>query len=480
MRRGSGKCMTSDIWKQFLHLIGEECGSRVVETWFKSITFCSWDSVLKTIFLEAPNTFIKEWVLKNYLLPMQIHLGRLLHVEMPRIVLTDMAASPTTIDALQVASDTSQKIIPAHLLLPSVGKPPALRRLPSEMTYATTDNNYQFETFVVGPSNSLAYAAAHAVTERPGTLYNPLFIYGKSGLGKTHLLRAIGNAIKINNNRSVVLYQSADRFVTEFINAIRFDKVHKFKDKYCHIDVLLIDDIQFISNKEQTQEAFFHIFNSLYDACKQIVFSSDTFPQNMHGIAERLQSRLAAGLVADIHLPSFETKMAIVKQKARAHGNDLNDEVAQFIASRVVSNIRELEGALIRVLAFASLMQQAISIELAHKVLHRAPATTEMEPKGSQLDSVIRIVASHYLCTPDDLYARSRTQAYVQARHVAMFLIKHLTGRSLRAIGDFFGGRDHSTVIHGLEKVANEMKSEPQFRIKVERMEREIRATLFP
>jgi len=469
--------MACDMWQQFLHLIHEECGSRVVETWFKAITLHSWDAAAKTIFLEAPNAFVRDWVIKHYLPLIQVHMGRLLHVEMPRISFLELAQSTTNMPVAQL-TDMTTKIVPARVVPAGTrsDKTPVIRRSTVDRSYQV-NSQYVFETFVVGPSNSLAYAAAHAVTERPGILYNPLFIYGDSGLGKTHLLHAIGNGIKANNKDAVVLYQTADRFVTEFINAIRFNKVHKFKEKYQRIDILLIDDIQFISNKEQTQEAFFHIFNSLYEAHKQLVFSSDTFPQDMRGVAERLQSRLASGLVTDIHLPSFETKIAIIKKKAVAHGQEFSDDVAHYIALQVVSNVRELEGMLVRVMAFASLTQQKISLELAQKVLHRVTSVVKPTRVHNELDSVVRVVAAHYLCTPDDLYAKSRNQGYVQARHVAMFLIKHLTGKSLRAIGDFLGGRDHSTVVHGVEKVAHEMAAHHSFRMRIEQLEREIRSS---
>lgn len=457
--------MTYDMWQQFLHLIGQECGSRVVETWFKAITLHSWDAQTKIVYLEAPNAFVKEWVQKKYLSVMQLHIGRLLHADNPRIVFIENTASNST-DVVKTVPELPTKIVPARVA-------PLSNYVDKGRRNYQVNKNHLFETFVVGPSNSLAYAAAHAVTERPGKLYNPLFIYGESGLGKTHLLHAIGNAIKTRNKNAVVLYQTADRFVTEFINAIRFDKVHQFKEKYHLIDVLLIDDIQFISNKEQTQEAFFHIFNSLYEAHKQIVFSSDTFPLDMNGVAERLQSRLASGLVTDIHIPSFETKMAIIKKKAIIHGQEFSDEVAHFIASHVVSNVRELEGALLRVTAFASLMQQNVSLDLAQKVLKRSKAPAIAKPVG--IEAIVRVVCNHYSCTFEDLKSKSRNQEITHARHVTMFLIKQVTGKSLRAIGEFLGGRDHSTIINGLDRVAKNMADSTNFKSLIEQMELDVR-----
>ncbi|MGB8367193.1 MAG: chromosomal replication initiator protein DnaA, partial [Candidatus Babeliales bacterium] len=333
------------------------------------------------------------------------------------------------------------------------------------------NQSYLFDTFIVGPNNSLACAAAHAITEKPGFLYNPMFIYGGSGLGKTHLLHAIGNAIKKNHKNMSILYQTADRFVNEFINAIRFDKIHKFQTKYKTIDVLLIDDIQFISNKEQTQEAFFHIFNSLYDAHKQIVFSSDTFPQNIGGIAERLRSRLAAGLVADIHVPTLETKIAILRKKADLSNEVLSNEVAHFIASHVISNVRELEGALIRVIAFAHLSQQPISLELAKKVLMH---TKKSENRIISLEKIAKEIEKYYPYTLAQLCSKERSKNLVLARQIMMFFMKKLTNKSLRTIGDFFGGKDHSTVKHAITKIEHRVKEELDFQKKLNQIEQEI------
>jgi chromosomal replication initiator protein len=299
-----------------------------------------------------------------------------------------------------------------------------------------------------------------------------LFIYGCSGLGKTHLLHAIGNAIRERDKKSFVLYQTTDRFVNEFINAIRFDKVHKFEAKYRNIDVLLIDDVQFISNKEQTQEAFFHIFNSLHDSHKQIVFSSDTFPQDLAGLAERLRSRLAWGLVTDIQPPSIETKIAILKKKADASKELLSDEVAEFIASRVISNIRELEGSLIRVIAFASLTKQPITLELAKKVLVRTEE--EVAPGQIDLEKVVRCVNKYYSYSLGDLRSKNRNKDLSFARQVTMFLMKKVTDKSLRDIGFYLGGKDHSTVMHALKKVQYQADSDHSFAAKLKKMEKEI------
>ena len=324
----------------------------------------------------------------------------------------------------------------------------------------------------MGPSNSLAYAASRAVTEQPGLRYNPLFIYGKSGLGKTHLMYAIGNEIKARYKDASVLYQTADRFVTEFISAIRFNKVHTFQERYHAIDVLLIDDMQFISNKEHTQEAFFHIFNALYESRKQIVFSSDAYPHDIKGIAERLRSRLTSGLVTDIREPSLETKIAILKKKSSMNEEQLADDVAHFIASQGFCNIRELEGALIRVTAFAALTKQQITIDLAQKVLLRVYHNPENNLVNFK--KILKGIEKYSSYTLHDLCFKNRNKELSEARHLAMFLMKKMTGKSLRDIGGFLGGRDHSTVMHGLQKIEEHIKQDAVLQEKVKRLEREI------
>jgi chromosomal replication initiator protein len=460
------------IWQEFLKIAREEAGSRVVETWFKAVSLTQWDAHQKIVHLQAPNEFVKSWLQNNYLPLFQMHLGRLLQVNDPKIILTSerderMAGRDERAVRVVHAEDKPRDL--------PIAIQPAKHAFASMVPKQTDhiNRNFVFDTFVVGPSNSLAYAAAHAVSEKPGLLYNPLFVYGKSGLGKTHLLHAIGNAIRMKSKNASILYQPADRFVTEFINAIRFDKIHKFKAKYQSIDVLLIDDIQFISNKEQTQEAFFHIFNSLYEAGKQIVFSSDTYPTDIDGIADRLRSRLSCGLVTDIHVPSLETKIAILKKKACASGEELPDDVAHFIGSCVISNIRELEGGLIRVLAFATLTKQSVNLELAKRVLLRSmPAQKQ---RVIDFDHIIASIYKHYPYDPKELRAKGRNKELAFVRQIAMFLMKKHTDKSLRDIGTFLGGRDHSTVMHAIAKVEGLMVENSEFQKKIA----EIEATIF-
>ena len=308
--------------------------------------------------------------------------------------------------------------------------------------------------------------------EKLGSLYNPLFIYGDSGLGKTHLLHAIGNEVRQVVNNASVLYQTADKFVNEFINAIRFNKVMQFKAKYKQLDVLLIDDIQFISNKEQTQEIFFHIFNTLHDQQKQIVFSSDTEPGGIGGLAERLRSRFAWGLVSDIQVPTIETKIAILKHKVEQNGMILSDEAIEYIASNDILNIRELEGALIRISAFATLTNKPIDVDLVEKVLHKKGAS---HSKVINLPQITKIIIKHYRFTLAELRSARRNKHLTHARQIAMYLMKKYTNRSLNEIGTFLGRKNHSTVIHAIQKVEDQARTNALLYKELQQLERELK-----
>ncbi len=452
------------IWEQFLLIVKEEVGSRVVETWLKAVSFYRWDSIQKIVYLHAPNSFVKEWINANYLSILHFHLGRLLNVDAFKLTFIDALPNP----------EIEAKIVPAQLVVEHVPRgEKKIGRLVKNTVSTNRDNlnkNYSFDTFIVGPNNQMAYAAAYAVTQKLGKLYNPFFIYGGSGLGKTHLLHAIANELKVKNKQIEVLYQPADRFVNEFINAIRFDKVHQFQMKYKAIDVLLVDDIQCISNKEQTQEAFFNIFNTLYDAHKQIVFSSDSYPTDMEGVAERLRSRLAWGLVADVLVPTFETKIAILQRKADLNNEHLPDDVAHFIASRVVSNIRELEGALIRVTAFATLTNQSISLDLAKKVLR----SQDSQQTPIDFERIVKLIGNHYSYTLTDLRSRNRSKQLSLVRQLAMYFMKTFTDKSLHEIALYLGRTDHSTVIHALKQVQERMQIDYAFNEHINRMKENI------
>ncbi len=455
--------VAQDIWEQFLTIVRQEVGSRVVDTWFKAVSLDHWDAEKKVVHLRAPNAFVKNWIQKHYRIVCTTHLSRLLHVDTLEVFFVESAEQAPA----QVVTREVRTFVPA-----AKDKKNSLMAKPGFVQKrGYTNHDYSFDTFVVGPSNSLAHAAAHAVVQKPGRLYNPLFIYGRSGLGKTHLLHAIGNGIKKEYKKASVLYQTADRFVSEFINAIRFDKIHLFQKKYHLVDVLLIDDVQFISNKEQTQEAFFHIFNALYEADKQIVFSSDTYPQDMQGIAERLRSRLCWGLVTDIHTPSLEIKVAILKKKAEISGVTLSDEVAHYIAAQVNSNIRELEGALIRVSAFASLTKQAVTLDLVKKILVRHVPKLQ----GTiDFETIVQKVCKHYPYSLQDLRSKSRKRDVAFARHVLVYLMKKITGKSLRDIGAYMGGRNHATIMSAVNKMERYLQEHPEFQGQIRQLEQDI------
>ncbi len=444
------------VWEDFLTVAREELGSRVVETWFKAVSLFRWDTLEKVIYLQTPNAFVCNWIEKNYRHIFHVHLSRLLNVVDLKVVFLDQTQKKDTVrgTSLEGMSIEHNQIVsvktfkPAQVISHNTKK--AITVSKGVDRYSTINPKYTFDTFVVGPSNSLAYAAARAIAQKPGELYNPLFIYGDSGLGKTHLLHAIGNEIQLYNKQALVLYQTADRFVSEFIYAIRFDKIHKFQKKYQMVDVLLVDDIQFISNKETTQEAFFHIFNSLYDAHKQLVFSSDTFPQNINGIAERLRSRLACGMVTDIHQPCIEVKTAILKRKAESSGELLCDEVAQFLASQATTNIRELEGILIRVIAYAHLTKQDITLVLTQEVLG---TSSHVLKESIDVKTIIKMVSKHFPYSLEELRSKNRNKDLVFARQVTMYVMKKSTDKSLREIGAYLGGKNHATVMHALDKI---------------------------
>lgn len=473
------------LWQEFLTIVKEEVGTRVVETWFRSVRFVHWDARDKKAYLEAPNAFIRDWVHKHYQALLCKHLARLLSESAITVSIAahdsqtsaPRASSVPTEHLRSAPQDEPLAVIPAVVSTPEPSttqmvRVPAKTRVERDPYETSLHQHYVFSTFVVGPSNKLAFAAAQAVAERVGELYNPLFIYGPSGLGKTHLLHAIGNQVKQTRPHVVILYQPAERFVQEFIHAIRFDKVYQFESRYKNVDVLLVDDIQFIANKEQTQEMFFHIFNMLHQLHKQIVVTSDSMPCDIIGLAHRMRSRLEGGLVVDIQMPPLETMIAILHRKAELNGHPIPDDVAQFIASSVVSSVRELEGALIRVMAFASLTHQPISIELAQKVLS---PRQEVVMSARDFSAIAKVVSSHYGYSLQQLRSSDRSKELARARHVAMYLMKKYTNRSLREIGGFLERADHTTVMHAYERISMQCEKDQEFAQQLHQLERHVR-----
>lgn len=460
-----------DIWKQFLDIIREEAGNRVVETWFKAVTLQSWDVTQQVVYLATPNSFIKNWLCNHYLFLFQTHLGRLLNMHMPRVIFTDLCK-----DNLDSVNDDTKKVKGA-LVVPfddaiAVEKK-AIPLIKEAAKKVSTEINlaYQFDTFVVGPHNALAYAAAHAITKKLGTLYNPLCIHGGPGLGKTHLLHAIGNDLKVNNRSLCVVYQQAERFIDEFVTSIRSNKVQQFQKKYQSADVLLIDDIQLMSRKEQTQDIFFSIFNVLYDAQRQIVFTSDTLPQHIGGLGNRLKSRLAWGLIADISCPTLETKVSILKKKAQINNKILPDDVALYIASCSFETVRELESALVRIMALSSLTNQMISLDFARTILSQNGAKRS---NAVSIQSLTKAISKTFSCSFSQIQSKSRLKEVSMARHIMMYFMKKYMGKSLREIGLLLGSRNHSTVLHAITKIEEQIEQDSEFFNQIKSIENEI------
>lgn len=497
--------MTIDaIWQDFLKIVREEAGSRVVETWFKAVSMVRWDAREKIVYLQAPNQFVKQWISTYYMTMLRQHLERLLSEQEVAVVFVgdqkkellpepgkampifDTMVMPDGGNEWQQKSQTSRAMIGApekkdsvsavtiHPAVPMTRpKSSVPRRIESEkFNSGVLNDQYRFDTFVVGPSNALAFSAAQAAAENIGVLYNPLFIYGGSGLGKTHLLHAFGNYVREHNRKLSILYQSADRFVQEFITSIRTNKVYEFEARYKNIDVLLVDDVQFISKKEQTQEAFFSIFNLLHQARKQIVFSSDSMPCDIVGLAERMRSRLEGGLIADIQMPSLETKIAILHKKAEAHNYVLDDDVAYFIASQECASIRELGGMLIRVVAYVSLIKQPMSVGVAKKVLQQQ-MIADHKKESVGLVGIAKFVGKYFNYNLKDMRSSKRNKDLVLARHVAMYLMKKITGSSLRDIGLVFERRDHTTVLHAIEKIESQVRKDRAFAQELKNLEKD-------
>jgi chromosomal replication initiator protein len=349
------------------------------------------------------------------------------------------------------------------------------RVAPSRDTVAVSlDPRFTFDTFVAASSNRLAHAAAQAVAETPGRSYNPLFVYGDSGLGKTHLLHAIGNYVEENFPQRKVLYVTTETFMNDFVDSLRMSTTIAFKRRYRECDVLLIDDVQFMENKEGLQEEFFHTYNDLHGASKQIVLTSDRPPRSIETLEDRLRSRFLSGLITEIDPPDLETRLAILRSKAEADHDDIPHDVLEFIAVHVKNNIRELEGALIRVTAFATLSHEPISLDVAERVL--SDIVSAEEPRRITPQMILDATAASYGFSVDAICGPSRTRPLVTARQVAMYLVRNLTDYSYPAIARVFGGRDHTTVIHAVDKISTQMKERRQIYEQVTELIHEMRS----
>ena len=434
--------MSTDPWQAALLRLQARLDPQTFDTWFRPTRLSSTSG--ETLLVSVPNEVFRDWLSKNYGDLIQESLPET--PEGPREVLF-VLGSPVASGNDAVSAGTPP---PA----------PAAAPAPTEERAPTLNAKYTFESFVVGTSNQFAHAAARAVAGSPSRAYNPLFIYGGVGLGKTHLMHAIGHQIRASSPSLRIVYLSSERFMNELINSIRYDRTFAFRDRYRNIDVLLMDDIQFLAGKERTQEEFFHTFNALYDAQSQIVVTSDSPPKEIPTLEERLQSRFEWGLLADIQPPDLETKVAILKKKAEIEspGQVLPDDVLLYIGTGSKSNIRELEGALIRLLAYSSLTGQHIDLPLAKQVLRDTLRSNE---RVITIDSIQRRVADYYGLRPGEITSRSNARRITLPRQVAMYLSKGLTRHSLPEIGRAFGGKHHSTVIHSVRRIDQEIQRDP-------------------
>ncbi len=447
----SASVETTNVWGRILHSLKGRLNQQTLDTWFSPIQFESLDSSQHVIRLRAPNQVIKDTVVTNY--------GNVLADSLNELRLSGYSVG-------WVVGNVSDWV-PENLTLPAThndlertGAAPATvtEVSPAPPSEPLLSSKYTYDSFVVGSCNQFAHAASLAVAEAPGRTYNPLYLYGGVGLGKTHLMHACGHAIKSRNQHLKLCYISSERFMNDLINAIRYDKTQSFREKYRSVDVLLIDDVQFMAGKERTQEEFFHTFNALYDQQKQIVISSDCPPREIPTLEERLHSRFEWGLIADIEPPDLETKIAIVKRKGDQMGVAIPDDVAIFIASRVKSNIRELEGSLVRLIAIASLRGEPISKSLAQDAIRNI--AKEEESGVITIQQIQKAVAQTYKLTNEELISKNNARQISHPRQVAMYLCKHLTKHSYPEIGRAFGGKHHTTVMHSVEKIETQVTTD--------------------
>jgi chromosomal replication initiator protein len=427
------------IWDQILGRIEAKVGRHSFHTWFKPTSLLADDG--QRLSVRVPNLLFTDWLPKHY-----------------SVVLNEALRDVGRGDAQVIFVPEEAKSASAAPLPDAPANAPD--ELPSGTTTVGLNPRYTFETFIVGPSNQFAHAACRAVAEAPSRSYNPLFIYGGVGLGKTHLMHAIGHYVLQHHQPLKLTYISSERFMNEMINAVRYDRILDFRERYRSVDVLLVDDIQFVSGKEGTQTEFFHTFNALHDAQKQIVISSDRPPHEIPALEERLRSRFEWGLIADIQPPDIETKVAILKKKAETEGVPLPDSVAMYMASRIKSNIRELEGSLIRLIAYASLQGRPLTLELAQEVLRNV---IEHDDRAVTIEQIQKFVADYYQLKLAELKSRNNSKSVAMPRQVAMYLCKSLTHASLPEIGRSFGGKHHSTVIHSIKKVEEMRKKDGDF-----------------
>jgi chromosomal replication initiator protein len=438
-----------ELWNQTLVEVKERIGKQNYDTWIKPIRFASRNK--SEIKLEVPNKFFRDWLIEHYLTQIED-------------VLSSFAK-----DSVRVVFEVNEKL-EGRLTVDRSSKKEEKERERQERN-TNLIPKYTFDNFIIGASNQFAHAACVAVANQPGDHYNPLFIYGGVGLGKTHLVNAIGHHSVTQRPSLKVAYLSSESFMNELIASLRRDRMDEFKRKFRNVDILILDDVQFIAGKERTQEEFFHTFNSLYDSHKQIVITSDKFPKEIPGIEDRLRNRFEWGLIADIQPPDMETRVAILQKKAEVEGVQLPHDVAIFLASNIDSNVRELEGSLTRLGAFSSLTKATITIDLTKELLRNTLKGTQRE---ITIENIQKTICDYFNIRVGDLKAKRRTQNIALPRQVAMYLCRKYTETSFPAIGDKFGGRDHSTVIHASKTIERKIKEDPHMQQTIEKLERNL------
>jgi chromosomal replication initiator protein len=415
-----------NAWQEILNYVKTKVNTQSYQTWLRPTRFSHAEN--DTLVVRVPNREFQEWI--------QEHYGGLISEALQHL--------SSGFQRVSFAFDESAKAPEAAAQKPTQG------RLDFDSVDHQLNPRYTFDSFVVGSCNQFAHAAARAVAEAPSKAYNPLFLYGGVGLGKTHLMQAVGHTIKSNWKEMRLAYVSSEHFTNEVINSLRYDRMVSFREKYRYVDVLLMDDIEFIAGKERTQEEFFHTFNALYEAQKQVVISSDCAPKDIPGMEERLRSRFAWGLTADLQAPDLETKMAILAKKSEAQGVTLPDSVAAFVATKIKSSIRDLEGALTRLIAYSSLTGAEISLPMAQQVLKNL---VDLEERRISIENIQRVVCQEFGLTLPQLKSKDNSRGVAYPRQVAMFLAKGLTTASLPQIGREFGGKHHTTVLHSINKI---------------------------
>ncbi len=441
------------VWDKTTKIIQEKVSKQNYDTWIKPVKILAMEE--KCVQLSVPNKFFRDWLIENYVLMIKNSLRQVVGIEVDVDFVLNKDRDKTVV---------SKKEGQPHGRKDFVETPVVKSR-----SFSFLNANYTFDRFVVGPSNEFAHAASIAVGKQPAKTYNPLFIYGGSGLGKTHLLNAIGLMTAACHPELNVMYVSAEEFMNEMINCIRYDRMPKFREKYRNIGCLLIDDIHFLAGKERTQEEFFHTFNTLHDSGKQIVVTSDKFPKDIPNLEGRLRSRFEWGLIADIQPPEIETKIAIIEKKMQESKTSLPSNVAHYIASHVESNIRELEGYLVRISAYSSLTGREIDMDLVKEVLKKLIKSNNKEDVS--IEEIIKIVAGKMNVKIADIKAQNKNKNIVLARQIAMYLSRKLTKYSFPDIGQKIGGRDHSTVIYANNKIINAIDVDIKFKKTVQDIE---------